>query len=132
MVLPDLSHYEGTFNAGVFHGNGVLNIVASPSFFIGEWKNGFIEGKGWLLYEPGDWYEGDWHNNLKHGFGERHYKNGCKYKGHWCRGQLDGYGVMVWANQDVSINFVTLFLIRETRQKTYGFGKILFVQNAYR
>lgn len=103
MTLPDLSHFEGDFNQGLFHGHGFLNIVSTPTFYCGEWQNGQKHGQGWLLYEPGDWYEGGWAYNLKDGFGVRVYKNGAKYHGWWREGKYDSTGTLIWENNDVNI-----------------------------
>ena len=51
--------------------------------YVGEWKNGRMNGKGTMTYTNGAKYVGDWDNNMKHGNGTMTYANGDKYVGDW-------------------------------------------------
>lgn len=120
MILSDLSYYEGEFYEGLFHGNGVFCISSSPMVYSGGWKAGkkhgacifnfkylferiFALGKGWLLYEPNNWYDGEWFEGKRQGFGIRHYVSGAVYEGMWWNNIQNGEGSMAWENSDVHI-----------------------------
>ncbi|KAL1491214.1 hypothetical protein ABEB36_011847 [Hypothenemus hampei] len=100
LILSDLSTYEGDFDLGFFHGNGMLNVKSTPMYYNGEWRLSHRNGKGWLLYETNNWYEGDWINDNKHGQGYRCYSNGDQYKGQWLNNHINGQGCMLWHNND--------------------------------
>ena len=63
--------------------------------YEGEWKNGFLHGKGTKYYSNGKIeYEGDWKNGFEDGNGTLNYENGSKmYEGEWRNGQPNGKGV---------------------------------------
>ncbi|KAK4879208.1 hypothetical protein RN001_007354 [Aquatica leii] len=98
---PDLTTYHGEFCKSVLHGYGDLNIASSPMRYCGYWKNSQKHGKGWMLYQPEDWYDGDWYEDQRHGKGTRNYHTGEKYQGDWCNGLQHGNGTFVWTNNDV-------------------------------
>ncbi|GJQ66885.1 hypothetical protein Trydic_g7908 [Trypoxylus dichotomus] len=96
----DNSTYSGTFCKGVLNGTGSIYIASSNILYSGDWKRGKQNGKGWILYEPQNWYDGEWLNGIRHGKGLRQYNNSCRYQGNWLNGNRHGQGTMVWSNND--------------------------------
>ncbi|KAK9869387.1 hypothetical protein WA026_003144 [Henosepilachna vigintioctopunctata] len=103
MLLPDLTEYTGDFYKGYFHGNGVYNIRSTNMVYTGGWKYGKKHGSGWLLFEPGVWYEGEFIDDLRHGKGFFQYKDGGCYEGSYVQNKREGHGAMRWTNNDIYI-----------------------------
>ncbi|KAF2880053.1 hypothetical protein ILUMI_26122 [Ignelater luminosus] len=101
LEYPELTSYSGYFCKSFLHGKGVLNISSSTMIYSGNWKAGQKHGKGWVLYEPGDWYEGEWYEDKRHGRGFRQYLSGERYQGQWQNGKKHGQGTFIWNNNDL-------------------------------
>ena len=64
----------------------------SGDWYVGEWKDGELNGKGKLtIYNEGE-YIGDWKDGIKHGQGTYNYYDGEKYEGEWKDGEWNGQG----------------------------------------
>jgi hypothetical protein len=64
-----VSVYEGEFEDGFFHGNGVSK-DASGCRFQGTFRRGAAHGHGTCHWEEQGWhYEGEWRNDKRHGQG---------------------------------------------------------------
>ena len=74
---------------GFFHENGSLN--------IGEFKEGFMSGKGTCYYKNGFYY-GDWKKGKRTGIGFFQKNNGSCYVGGYLEGKMTGDGVMYYLN----------------------------------
>lgn len=100
--------YEGDFHNGNYHGYGKYIDVSEDAVFIGEWKNGSINGKGKSVWGknskyPQQSYDGEWKNGKHHGNGTKYYGESGehardKYEGEWKDGEPDGFGIYYWAN----------------------------------
>lgn len=97
--LPDGSLYEGTFENGLFHGNGSIQ-WRNGNRYRGEFQNGQMEGQGTLITANGDRYIGGFAAGMIEGEGVFSYANGAKYTGEFKGGQFHGTGVLVQANGD--------------------------------
>lgn len=64
--------YSGNFRAGIFHGQGRLEIPISSvekEIYVGEWDQGIREGRGTHWNGNGKLYIGQWVNNKREGQG---------------------------------------------------------------
>ena len=79
--------YSGSFDEGVFHGKGKLDIVRAAAgggsetlaSYKGEWRYGLRSGKGFCCGTNRAAYEGDWLNNVPHGKGSLVDERGDRY-----------------------------------------------------
>jgi hypothetical protein len=120
--------YEGEYNIyGKRHGNGELR-WANGDRYVGQFTDGFIEGKGTLSFHDGKFvlhnqlayfhhrimlsllkntagteYEGQWMKNRFHGHGSRRFSNGNHYTGQYCHGKRQGQGRCYFANGDMFV-----------------------------
>ena len=96
--------YQGEWLNGKKHGHGVL-IMRDGSSFVGQFKDGEINGKGKKVTEDGTTYDGEWLQGEKHGFGEIQYgRRNVKelyYKGNWSLGVRHGQGELGLRNGNV-------------------------------
>ncbi|MDC3140435.1 hypothetical protein OBA40_03660, partial [Alphaproteobacteria bacterium] len=60
--------------------------------YIGEYKNGKINGQGKFFYKSGAIYDGNNKDGLAHGFGSLTFKNGDKYEGYFLKDKYHGAG----------------------------------------
>lgn len=64
--------YSGNFRAGIFHGQGRLEIPISSvekEIYVGEWDQGIRKGRGTHWNGNGKLYIGQWANNKREGQG---------------------------------------------------------------
>ena len=62
----------------------------SISFYIGEWKDNYQEGKGKESWPDGTFYEGDYKNGKKWGEGKLILPDGSIYEGQFKDGEVNG------------------------------------------
>ena len=77
--------------------------------YIGDWENGYMWGKGRVLWKNGAKYVGDFYRGLKHGTGLLTYEKSSRfdyYNGSYFYDLRSGNGTLVWKNKD---KFVGLF-----------------------
>ena len=74
---------EITYNNGTYY-KGEVNSSGTP------------DGKGYIRFNNGDWYEGDFYQNSLTGEGEYHYKDGSVYKGSMVNALMHGQGKMTY------------------------------------
>lgn len=60
-----------------------------------------FSGKGWIEYEPNNWYDGEWCEDYKEGYGTRQYEKGTVFKGNWVKNKKNGVATQIWSNHDV-------------------------------
>ena len=72
--------------------------------YEGEYKNDFREGYGKYIWEDGEYYIGEWLNGNMHGKGIKYYKNGnIKYEGDFINSNFEGKGKYIWENDEYYI-----------------------------
>jgi len=83
--------YEGTFDGGLFHGEGTMR-WNDGTVYTGGWVNGVRSGKGRMLAD--DTYEGEWENDQYHGQGKL-TNDSYSFEGEFVKGKPTA-GKMVW------------------------------------
>ena len=63
-------------------------------YYIGEWKDNLITGKGILYYKDRSKYQGDFFENKIKGYGKIIWEDGEYYIGEWKNGLKHGKGIM--------------------------------------
>lgn len=83
----------------IFKGRGQIKdgdvgtLITKDGRYEGEWKNGELNGYGFLVSSVGNIIEGQWKSGMGHGFGRVSYANGDLYAGQWTDGGVTGKGV---------------------------------------
>lgn len=67
--------------------------------YIGEWKDGVMEGHGTMVYANGARYTGSFVGGKRSGQGTYYYVDGKRYEGQWLNGMMHGTGVFYWSDQ---------------------------------
>jgi hypothetical protein len=67
--------------------------TAAPDY-VGEWKDGQMQGYGSFTYADGRKYTGEWVGGRMEGQGEFSAPNGWKYAGQWHAGKVEGHGAL--------------------------------------
>jgi hypothetical protein len=83
--------YTGQITSG--ERNGVGKIEAPKYTYLGQWKQGKMQGLGIEYTVKGSTYFGNWENNKKNGIGEERGVD-FNYKGEWKEGKPHGRGMM--------------------------------------
>ncbi len=96
METVDGIKYVGEFKNGNINGNGKMTLL-DGKVYIGEFENGDFHGNGKLTFQIIDKnnqleYEGQWKHSNPHGTGTMIYQNGDKYSGGWSEGKQHGKG----------------------------------------
>mmetsp|Transcript_29922 Transcript_29922/g.67539 ORF Transcript_29922/g.67539 Transcript_29922/m.67539 type:complete len:593 (-) Transcript_29922:41-1819(-) len=95
--------YTGEYNiVGKRHGDGEL-LWANGDKYVGDFKNGYIDGRGTISFHDGTEYHGQWRSNKFHGEGTRRFKNGNIYNGNYANGKRQGQGKCYFANGDMYV-----------------------------
>ena len=86
--------YVGDIENGEPNGFGVtIGYPDSGDWYVGEWKDGELNGKGKLTTHYEGEYIGDWKDGIKHGQGTyKYYYGEEKYEGEWKDGEWNGQG----------------------------------------
>jgi hypothetical protein len=88
----------GCVSGDCYNGTGIY-IYPSGAVYIGEFRNGEIQGIGVCYYSDGSKYQGEWMNRYPEGNGTKTYADGSKRTGSWKRGQpVDAGGKIVDAS----------------------------------
>jgi len=98
-VYPSGAKYVGDFRNGKLQGEGIL-YFSDGRKYIGNWENQYRQGEGRMVFPNGDEYFGDFHHNQFHGEGAMVYASGNRYEGEWARGLPEGNGTFFYANGD--------------------------------
>ena len=56
--------------------------------YIGQWKDGLMDGFGRYIYKNGNIYEGEWSDDKKEGTGKMIYNDGSIQEGFWNNGKI--------------------------------------------
>ena len=89
--------YMGDFKNGKIQGQGILHF-SNGDKYIGQWNNQYRDGQGKLIYKNGDVYQGTFVKNAFHNKGILAYANGDRYEGEFNNGSIEGEGTMAYAN----------------------------------
>ncbi len=82
-----------------FDGLGTY-LYPSGAKYVGQFKNGKIEGKGTLYFSNGNIYRGNWKDYYREGEGELQFNDGSKYSGNFEKSKFEGHGVLLYPNGD--------------------------------
>ena len=88
------AEYEGEWKNGVRDGLGKFTFARQDSYYVGEFKQNQLEGKGQFRYSDGTCYKGRFQANQRHGFGMSTWPDGSVFVGFWKDGKKDGLGRM--------------------------------------
>lgn len=99
MTWPE-GTYVGQFKNGVMQGIGVMQYKDGKKY-TGAFKAGKFNGRGKLQWATGDEYEGQFVDGQMHGKGVMKWKKGDRYEGEWKNGTMEGKGTMRFSNGTV-------------------------------
>jgi hypothetical protein len=102
---PDGTTYTGQFRDGLRTGRGTLNLPKdsngqSIGSYEGEWKDGFMNGFGYLAMKGEAEYKGIFENNTLHGEGRMEFPYGEIFNGQFNKGEMRGDVSQTWPNGD--------------------------------
>ena len=92
IVWKDGSWYDGEFEDGKINGTGTYD-WGNKRKYVGEWKEGKMNGKGKLMYSDGTYYEGEFTSGKKNGHGKYVWEINKYYIGQWKDDKPNGKGV---------------------------------------
>ena len=76
-----------------------IGVINQPDFvFIGEWKNGSVDGHGTFTSTDGEKYVGEFKGNKRNGQGTLTFADGDKYVGEFKDGRYSGRGELTYAD----------------------------------
>ena len=64
--------------------------------YLGDWRNGKMDGSGTLTYPDGWTFDGEWREGKMHGEGTLTHPGGWVYQGEWSAGTMDGEGILTY------------------------------------
>ena len=79
--------------------NNIFEEDKNYSYYIGEWKDNYQEGKGKESWPDGTYYEGDYKSGKKWGEGLLHLPDGSIYNGQFKDGEVCGKGKIIYADK---------------------------------
>jgi hypothetical protein len=85
-------------NWGERDGMGVHIADKDGTIQVGEWKEGFYDGKGITSWPNGDIFIGELKKNLRHGKGHYMHQDGGSHSGEYKDGKEHGYGIETYAD----------------------------------
>ncbi|CDW91685.1 UNKNOWN [Stylonychia lemnae] len=92
---------KGEFSEDILNGQ-ICEIETERGKYLGESKNGTMNGQGIMNFKNGDIYEGEWKDGKFSGKGRFQQSNGDFYTGFWLYGMRNGYGIENKDNQNYS------------------------------
>jgi hypothetical protein len=113
--------YKGDWRYNLFHGKGRL--THGGSTFVGEFKEGEMDGVFSVKFSNGDSFDGDYRCGRMEGIGTYGWSNGDTYRGEYYKGERSGKGVYTWKNG-------TKYEGRFEGGKRHGRGKLTSVEGA--
>ena len=66
--------------------------------YIGQFKDGFFNGQGTVIFNDGESYTGEFSNDVFNGYGTYIFLNGDTYVGDFLDGEFSGYGFHSFSN----------------------------------
>lgn len=91
--------YYGEWKSGLQHGLGAY--TSKEYEYVGNWEEGWINGKGRITYINQDFYEGDFVENKLYGQGYFQFQNGNSYEGEFVDGKFKGLGIFRFADGNI-------------------------------
>lgn len=91
--------YYGEWKGGLQHGLGTY--TSKEYEYVGNWEEGWINGKGRITYANQDFYEGNFVENKLYGQGYYQFHNGNSYEGEFVDGKFNGLGIFRFADGNV-------------------------------
>lgn len=70
--------------------------LANGDKYVGEWRDGKMNGQGTYTYSNGNRYVGEWWDDKKNGRGIYTWSNGNSYVGGWRDDKHHGQGTHTW------------------------------------
>jgi len=98
-LLQSGNKYVGQFKDGHMDGEGVF-LFHNGNKYVGQFKNGSKNGRGIMNFSNGDVYEGEFTNGTIGVNGVLKYAGGNKYTGQFKENKINGYGVFEYVNGD--------------------------------
>lgn len=89
--------YTGEFKNGYMQGIGEM-VWETLEEYKGNFQLNRQEGKGEFRWPDGSFYEGDWEKSKMHGKGTYFYKDEYVYNGEFINGLKQGFGICKWSN----------------------------------
>jgi hypothetical protein len=96
LTWGDGARYIGTFRNGVPDGKGYFR-DADGMQYEGDVSNGRRDGAAEGVFPNGDHYQGQWKNGKPDGIGHMKYMLGGAYEGEWKHGKRHGKGTLIYA-----------------------------------
>eukprot|EP00753_Platysulcus_tardus_P005889 PLAT13745.1.p1 GENE.PLAT13745.1~~PLAT13745.1.p1 ORF type:complete len:756 (+),score=219.77 PLAT13745.1:50-2317(+) len=96
----DYFHYVGQWKDGAMNGRGTYQFADGGTYY-GAWKNGYPEGRGTAVYPDGTVFDGFWKAGQFHGSGKLTMGNGIVYEGAFFEGARSGEGVQTFPTGQV-------------------------------
>lgn len=93
--------------------------------YVGEIKDGKMNGRGMFHYGNGDIYEGNFKDDKPHGQGDFLYANGDRFKGEFSEGKKNGPGVKYLADGEM-IECAWKNDLIEGRGTYYQYSQVIF------
>ncbi|MEM9887678.1 MAG: caspase family protein [Bacteroidota bacterium] len=91
--------YIGEFKNGKIEGRGIF-YFRNGNKYIGHWENQRQQGKGRMVYKNGNIYLGEFQESKIHGIGKMEFANGSSYEGEWSEGKPQGKGLYITTEGD--------------------------------
>ncbi|MDB2423055.1 trypsin-like peptidase domain-containing protein [Paracoccaceae bacterium] len=99
LTFPNGDKYVGEFKDGEINGQGTYTF-ASGSKYVGEFKNNNQHGQGTYTFANGNKYVGEFKNNKRNGQGTFTWASGDKYVGESKNSYFNGQGTYTYPNGD--------------------------------
>jgi len=96
--------YIGEFNDDEMTGKGIY-ICNNKDTFTGEFLKGKMHGKGFYKWGDGSEYRGEYLNNIKQGNGQYKTQCGKIYKGMFVNGKPHGLGTVEYNGKEKKVEF---------------------------
>ena len=97
-LITEKIKYSGKFENDVFSGNKGVLCDQKGNIYEGDFVNGKFEGYGHYKMSNGDNYIGQFKNGYFEGKGQLTDKKGNVFNGNFVKGQKDGFGLIVKSN----------------------------------
>ena len=92
--------YVGNFVNGFYNGKGTM-LFTDGAFLTGNWKNGKLDGRGSNLNGDGSLYVGEFSDGIKNGKGTLIYKDNSVVKGGFKNDKMQGRCINIWTDGSI-------------------------------